>query len=146
VFEVSQQELVELCDVFEAAFDRPARFSFASHAERLTRILARFDRFTGSAGTARAGFAEAAAIIRASAEQARWDPRGDRVGSLAFFLPILDEASKDRRRHWRLHHAPSWGIVTGKIKGSGAKLGYDPKKMAAGLEQLRRQGQKRGTR
>jgi hypothetical protein len=106
-FEVRHQEVVELCDVFEAAFGRPARFSFARHAEQLERVLARFDRFTGPCGRRGAGVEEAAAIIRAVGEDARWNvAAAAKVGSMAYFLPILDEASKGRRRWWKANHKP----------------------------------------
>lgn len=106
-FELRHQEAVELCDAFEAAFGRPARFSFARHREQLERILARFDRFTGFAGGGGAGLEEATAIIRAVGEEARWNVKAAaKINSLAYFLPILDEASKDRRRWWKRHQAP----------------------------------------
>jgi hypothetical protein len=105
-FEVRHQQLVEICDVFEAAFDRPARFSFARHAERLERILARFDRFSLGRDV---GLSEATAIVKAVGEEARWNLKAAaKINSLAYFLPILDEASKDRRRWWKRHQAPRW--------------------------------------
>lgn len=111
-FEVSHQELVELCDVFEASFGRPARFSFARHGAVLSRILARFDRFTGFGWQSGVGRREAAAIIAAVGEDARWNVKGAaKIGSLAYFLPILDEASKDRRRWWKRRHGPSWNAT-----------------------------------
>ena len=122
LFERRHQELVELCDLFEAAFERPARFSFRRHGEQLTRILARFDRFAGlgenSPGT---GFREAARIIEADGEEARGHSRGlvvsgfdnrrgrprySEIATLAYFIPVLDEMSKDRRRHWKRHKNP----------------------------------------
>jgi hypothetical protein len=106
-FELRHQEAVELCDAFEAAFDRPARFSFTRHGERLERILARFDRFSSFATRRGAGLSEAKAIIAAVGEDARWNVReAAKVNSLAYFLPILDEASKDRRRWWKRHRGP----------------------------------------
>jgi hypothetical protein len=108
-FELRQQQLVELCDVFEASFARPARFSFTGNGERLSRILARFDRFSGRGWQSGAGRREAAAIIAAVGEDARWNVKAaEKIGSLAYFLPILDEASKDRRRWWKRHVAPLW--------------------------------------
>jgi hypothetical protein len=111
-FEVRHQEAVELCDAFEAAFDRPARFSFARHLAYLERIFARFDRYTGlSAGHTRgAGLAEAMAIIADIGEEARWNVgRAAKINSLAYFLPILDEASKGRRRWWKRSAKPPEG-------------------------------------
>jgi hypothetical protein len=108
--EIGHQEAVELCDTFEAAFNRPARFSLRRHGERLERILARFDRFSGKAGwRAGAGVAAAKAIIEDLGNDARWGAGpGAKIGSLAYFLPILDEASKAQRRFHKRVVAPRW--------------------------------------
>jgi hypothetical protein len=102
-FDVAHESAVVLCEEFEAAFGRPANFSFRRHGERLARILARFDRFSGLCGKDGAGLEEARAIVRAVGEESRCRTRGVEAGiaSLAYFLPILDEASKGRRRWWK---------------------------------------------
>jgi len=116
LFELRHPQLVELVDAFEAAFDRPARFSFEDYAEKTDRSLRRFDRFAGrgalNEGT---GVREITRVIEAlGAEQLGSrdgriaNPNGTRteIVSLAYFVPILDEMSKDRRRHWKRHQDP----------------------------------------
>jgi hypothetical protein len=110
-------EAVELCDAFEAAFGRDSHFSLrkAEHAGRLQRILARFDRYTGVAGRrqladrAGVGLAEARRFVEAVGREARagvgWAAK---IDSLAYFLPVLDELSKGRRRHWKATQAEPW--------------------------------------
>lgn len=125
LFELRDQQLVELCDVFEAAFERPARFSFRRHGDRLNRILDRFDRFAGRGENSRGtGFREAVRLIEATGHEAvregptrrgvvvsgfdgrRGRERYSEIATLAYFIPVLDEMSKDRRRHWRRYRDP----------------------------------------
>lgn len=115
-FELRDQALVELCDVFEASFGRPAHFSFRQHGERLRRVLARFDRFTGRAGASERsdgrpgpGLREAKTLVQELAREAKAGvPSAKRINSLAWFVPVLDQASKERRRWWKAHYGPRW--------------------------------------
>lgn len=93
-------ELVELCELFERCYGRSARFSFRRHGPILGRALARIDRYWRG-GTPGAGVDEARALIEASAafDMAVNSPSNPQ--SLAYFVPIIDEISKDRRRWWR---------------------------------------------
>jgi hypothetical protein len=101
VFELRDQAIVELCDEFWRCFGRPARFSFATHGDRLRRILERMDRYAGRGGLGRrgAGLERAVLLLRAFAEEEGLGLRSaPRPASLAYFIPILDEISKDIRR------------------------------------------------
>lgn len=97
-------ELVELCELFEQAFGRPAKFSFRRHGSVLRRVLARIDRYWHG-GTPGAGVEEARILVQSVAEDLRWRLGSESTPhSLAYFLPILDEISKDRRRWWKQRH------------------------------------------
>lgn len=109
-FDVPDPELVELVELFEEAFDCPAKFSFERHGPGLRRALDRFERFTGTSGhTRRAGYAEAAKLIRRWGRLARTgNRRASKVNSLAYFVPKLDQLSKRRRREWKRTYGPLW--------------------------------------
>lgn len=114
-FDLRDQQAVELVELFEVEFGRPAQFSFERHGPVLDRILGRLDRFTGPEGdhsgytlTGRyrrgAGRREAEALIRRWGRLSRVgrpDGAPARVRSLAYFLPKLDQLSKRRRREWK---------------------------------------------
>src|SRR5262249_27340805 len=110
VYELEDQAIVELCDVFEAAFGRPARFSFARTGPTLRRLLERFDRYGGPGlRTPDAGAAWLRTLIRETGAEARAGVGSARkINSLAWFLPVLDEASKDKRRWWKRWRSPWW--------------------------------------
>lgn len=107
-------EVVELCEVFEGAFGKPSRFALTrpEHRSRLERILARFDRYSGGCGEGLGdehGLREARMIVREAGKAARsgvsWAAK---IDSLAYFLPLLDEISKGRRRLWKATKAEPW--------------------------------------
>jgi hypothetical protein len=114
-FDLTDQELVELVELFEDRFGIAAQFSFRRHGPLLRRVLERFDRFTGPAGDRSgysadgrhfrhgAGFRHAAALLERAGRSYRLSnpthPRRPR--SLAYFLPRLDQESKARRRQWK---------------------------------------------
>jgi hypothetical protein len=126
VFDLRVDErVVRLCELFEAEFGIPARFVYAKHAEPLTRILDRFDRFTGEGddrwgwladGRRRrpgAGLRHAEQLVRRWGRLARLgNQRAAKVRSLAYFLPKLDQESKKRRRTWRARYGlETWGPI-----------------------------------
>lgn len=129
-FDVHHQELVDVAEAFEATFGRPARFSFARnerHGAELARILRRIDRYSGTGWRRGAGVKLLCGWFREIAAQKPYNPFPD-VQSLAYFLPIFDELSKEIRRRWKLVEAPKWGEATGPIYGTG-KLGFDPRRV-----------------
>lgn len=124
-FDVGHFEAVTLVEAFEEAFGIPARFSFARHGPQLRRILDRFDRFSGSAGDRSgftadgrrfkhgAGFRAAAELIHRRGAMYRTGNRASqKVRSLAYFLPLLDQKSKQVRRAWRAREGREvWGPI-----------------------------------
>ena len=134
-FDLTDQETVELVELFEEEFGIPAMFSYRRHGPILRRILERFDRFTGFAGersgyTAAgrrfrhgAGFLHARELIRKAGRRHRLgnpnDPR--RLHSLPYLLPKLDQHSKRRRREWKRTYGKDTGCRrTTDTKGSPA--------------------------
>lgn len=120
-------EAVELCETFEDAFGKPSKFAFDRHLPRLERILARLDRYTGGRrGYEDAqghGLQEARMIVREAGREARagvgWAAK---IDSLAYFLPLLDEISKGRRRLWKATKAEPWerSYPWGGLRGKAA--------------------------
>jgi hypothetical protein len=109
-FDLREQQLVELVELFEETFGLPAQFSYRRHGPSLRRVLERVDRFTGAAGfTPGAGRREASALIARWGRYARTgNHRAGRVRSLAYFIPKLDQLSKRRRREWKRTYGPLW--------------------------------------
>ena len=112
LWDLREQQLVELVELFEQSFGIPARFSYQRHGTALRRILERFDRYAkrepyGSP----AGFAAAAKLIRQRGALYRTGNRRlQKVRSLAYFLPLLDQMSKKERRTWRTREGREvWG-------------------------------------
>jgi hypothetical protein len=112
---------VLLVELFEESFGIDAQFSYRHRAEELIRALDRFDRFTGPSGdrwgwTADgrrrrpgAGLREAAALIAQRGALYRAGNRHlQKVRSLAYFIPELDQLSKRRRREWKRIYGPLW--------------------------------------
>jgi hypothetical protein len=92
---------VALCEAFERAFGRPARFSFRRHGDGLSRALARIDRYWHG-GTPGAGVEQVSSLIAATAQEAQFAlASAVNPQSLAYFIPLADEVSKDRRRWWK---------------------------------------------
>ncbi len=119
-FDLPDFELVELVEAFESAFGLPPRFSYNHHGPALRRALDRFDRFaedrSGYTADGRrwrhgAGYRAAAALIAQRGALYRTGNRGlQKVRSLAYFVPKLDQMSKQVRRSWRDHHGLEvWG-------------------------------------
>ena len=80
---------------FEAHFGEP-RFSHRRWGERLDRALARLDRYADfGAGRDGAGLEIALELVDGIA---RWRRGAPRPASLAYFIPLLEEISKDWRR------------------------------------------------
>lgn len=113
-FDLRRERSVILVEAFERAFGIPAQFSYERHGPELERILDRFDRFTGPVGDrygytadgrrrrAGAGLRHAVALVEQRGRLYRTgNQRLQRVRSLAYFLPKLDQQSKRRRREWR---------------------------------------------
>lgn len=89
----------ELLRVFETHFGDASRFSHRRWGERLDRVLARLDRYADfGAGRNGAGLEYAARLVEAAAEECRWDRGAQRPNSLAYFIPLLEEVSKQWRR------------------------------------------------
>lgn len=87
--------------MFEEIYSRPAKLKWRTWAPVLRRIFARFDRFTGGVyEPGRAGIEEARHLLQALAVDGIHGPAVD-PGSAAYFVPILDEVSKQRRRYWK---------------------------------------------
>lgn len=122
-FDLSDERAVLLVEAFERHFGIPARFRYDRHGKELRRALDRFDRYTGEAGDrfgydaagrrrkAGAGFKAALALIRQRGALYRTgNLRLQKVRSLAYFLPVLDQQSKKVRRTWRARHGLEvWG-------------------------------------
>jgi hypothetical protein len=119
LWDLREQEAVELVELFEAAFGIPAQFSYEKRGPWLRRILDRFDRYgdrTGYTADGRrwrhgAGFRAAAELIlQRGALYRTGNRRLAKVRSLAYFLPLLDQQSKKERRTWRAHEGREvWG-------------------------------------
>lgn len=124
-FDLPDIEVVELVEAFEEAFGLPARFSYRDHGPQLRRILDRLDRYTGPAGDRSgftadgrrfrhgAGFRAAAALIRQRGALYRTGNRRlQKVRTLAYFLPALDQQSKKARRTWKARDGQRvWGPI-----------------------------------
>lgn len=112
---IGRSEAVELCEAFEDAFSKPSKFSFErpEHLGRLERILARLDRYIdgrrGYEQCSGAGLREARRFVESVGKEAQagvgW---ASQIDSLAYFLPVLDEISKGRRRLWKATKAAPW--------------------------------------
>jgi hypothetical protein len=109
------EELAALCAAFRAAFGCSPKFGVERdrHGGRLLRILARLDRFHDPKiepwGEEGPGLELALRLIRDCGDAARHRLGGwGEVESLAYFLPILHEIARRRRRRWR--------AVRGQIK------------------------------
>jgi hypothetical protein len=123
LWDLREQEAVELVELFEAAFGIPAQFSYEKRGPWLRRILDRFDRYaeqpgdrTGYTADGRrwrhgAGFRAAAELIRQRGALYRTGNRRlQKVRSLAYFLPLLDQISKKERRTRRAREGREvWG-------------------------------------
>lgn len=112
-WEARLPEVVALVELFEDFHeDGDAAFSFRNHAEDLVRILDRFDRFSWAApypvfnrrerGEGGCGYHHAWRLITSWGRRYRaGQPAARRVRSLAYFLPRLDQESKQWRRYAR---------------------------------------------
>lgn len=115
-----------LVDAFERHFGLPAHFSFRRHGPELERVLERIDRFSGPAGDrwgydaagrrrrAGAGFHAALELIRRHGRAQRLGPRAKqpKIRSLAYFIPKLDQMSKQLRRAARAREGrETWGPI-----------------------------------
>jgi hypothetical protein len=122
-----------LLDHFAAEFG-PCRFSHRRWGRRLDSALARLDRYADfGRGREGSGLELARSIIEACAEECRWNRGAPRPKSLAYFVPLLEEASKKWRRDqarrldtpppgWR----PEWASPKAKKKGRRAAGGDAP--------------------
>jgi hypothetical protein len=122
-WDVRDERAVLLVEAFERHFGIPAKFSYRSHGPELARILDRLDRFSGFAGDRfgydadgrrrkpGAGLAAALELIRRRGALYRTGNRRlQKVRSLAYFLPVLDQMSKTERRTWRAREGREvWG-------------------------------------
>jgi hypothetical protein len=90
----------------------PPRFSHRRWGQRLDRALARLDRYADRGrGRRGAGLDFALGLVEGHAEAMRWEKRLSPPGSLAYFVPLLEEVSKDWRRtqaHRRSEPPAGW--------------------------------------
>lgn len=122
-WDVRDERAVLLVEAFERHFGIPAKFSYRDHGPELARILDRFDRYSGFAGDRfgydaagrrrkpGAGLAAALELIRRRGALYRTGNRRlQKVRSLAYFLPVLDQMSKTVRRGARAREGREvWG-------------------------------------
>jgi hypothetical protein len=108
IWDIRDQRAVILIEAFEEAFGQPARFSHKRHGLLLARALDRLERaagdyfgFTadGRRNKRGAGLSAALELIRRRGALYRTgNQRLQKVRSLAYFLPALDQQSKRARR------------------------------------------------
>jgi len=119
-WDLRDERAVILVEAFEEAFGIPARFSYKRHGSALARILDRLDRAHGERfgftadGRRRkpgAGLRRALELIRQRGALYRTgNLRLQKVQSLAYFLPVLDQESKTARRAARAREGRQvWG-------------------------------------
>ena len=122
-FTVRHERLAYLRDSFIRHFGLPARFSFRRHGPALERALERLDRAEGdhfgylADGRRRrpgAGLRAALQLIRREARRERLGPNAKRpkIRTLAYFIPKLDQMSKQARRRARAAEGrETWGPI-----------------------------------
>jgi hypothetical protein len=134
VAESSSDARSALLQRFSELFGDP-RFSHRRWGKRLDRALARLDRYADfGAGRVGAGLEVALGLIETEAEEVRWRRR-KRPASLAYFIPVLEEMSKD----WRRKQAPRSASAPAGWRASWAH----PKKKPARGRAARRHNTRR---
>jgi hypothetical protein len=118
-----------LLERFTELFGAPDRFSHRRWGARLDQALSRLDRYADfGRGREGAGLDFAFGLMEACAEALRWESRRrEPPGSLAYFVPVLEEVSKKWRRDQarRASEAPAgWrGSWANPKQKAGARLG-----------------------
>lgn len=102
---------------FGELFGRDPAFSHSRWGERLDRALARLDRYADfGRGREGAGLEFALALLEADAEEVRWDRRREEPRSAAYYVPLLEQVSKE----WRRKQAPRSATAPAGWRGSWA--------------------------
>ena len=124
-FTLKHERLSYLVHSFERHFGIPAQFSYRRHGPELERILERIDRFSVPGGDRfgyladgrrrrpGAGLRMALELIRHHGRMYRLgNRRSQKVGSLAYFIPKLEQMSKQVRRAARAREGREvWGPI-----------------------------------